>query len=87
MILSKWNYKKHTYEPYEVSDKWNCKLYSEEMEETVNCPHCGKEIRYGDSYTSLEIHNDMGFGFAVCEKCYEKEWLRRREGDEEIVNK
>ena len=74
MILNKWNYKKHIYESYEIPNNWNCKLYSEDMNEIVNCPHCGKKLKYGDTYTSLEIHNNMGFGFGVCEKCYKKEW-------------
>ncbi len=78
MILNKWNYKKQIYEPYNISDEWNCKLYSEDLNEIVNCPHCGKKIKFGDCYTSLEIHNYIGFGFAVCEKCYEEEWIRRK---------
>ena len=28
---------------------------------------------YGDTYTSLEIHTAMGFGYGVCEDCYEFE--------------
>ena len=38
---------------------------------------CGKELKYGDTYTSLEIHTAMGFGYGVCEDCYEFEWKRR----------
>lgn len=73
MILRKWNYKTHKYEPYEISDNWNCKTYSIDMEEVINCPHCGRKLKFGDSYTSLEIHTDMGFGYGVCEKCYQDE--------------
>ena len=75
MILNKWNNKEHTYEPYEIPDDWNCKTYSNDMEEVINCPHCGRKLKYGDSYTSLEIHTDMGFGYGVCEKCYQNEWI------------
>jgi len=78
MELRKWNYEKHEYEPYEIPDEWNCLLYSDDMEEVVNCPHCGKEIEYGETYTSLEFHNMFGLGFGVCEECYEKEWDRKR---------
>jgi hypothetical protein len=81
MILNKWNYDIHDYEPYEVPDDWNCKTYSVDMEEVVNCPQCGKKILFGDGYTSLEVHTDMGFGYAVCEQCYEKEWNRRKKVD------
>ena len=77
MILNKWNYKTHKYNPYIVSDAWNCKTYSNDMNEIVNCPHCGKEIKFGDCYTSLEIHTNIGFGYAVCEECHQKEIERR----------
>ena len=82
MKLNKWNYKTHKYEPYIVSDEWKCKLRCNDLEEKINCPHCGKEIKFGDSYTSLEIHNHIGFGFAVCEKCHNNEILRRMENEE-----
>lgn len=81
MILRKWNYKKHTYESYEIPDNWNCKTFSIDMKEIINCPHCGRKLKYGDSYTSLEIHTDMGFGYGVCEKCYQNEWIRRNSND------
>ena len=83
MILKKWNYKTHQYDDYEVSDNWNCKTYSYDMGEIVNCPHCGKPIPFGYAYTSLEIHTPAGFGYAVCDQCYEDEWQRRREAETE----
>ncbi len=70
MILQKWNYKKHEYEPYEVPDEWNVKTFSNDMSEIINCPHCGKEIEFGDSYTSHEIHTAHGMGYGVCADCY-----------------
>lgn len=83
MILGKWNYKTHKYDDYEVPDDWNVVLYSDDMEEVVNCPHCGKELLYGKTYTSKEIHNSFGLGFGVCEQCYNQEWDRRRKYEEE----
>lgn len=77
MKLRKWNYETHEYEPIEVPDEWNIPLYPDDMEEIVNCPHCGKELPYGETYTSKEIHNWVGLGYGVCEECYEKEWKRR----------
>lgn len=79
MILQKWNYKKHKYEDYEIPDEWNVKTYANGMEEIINCCQCGKKLKFGDSYTSLEVHTEMGFGYSVCEDCYEKEWKRREE--------
>ena len=51
------------------------------MKEIVTCPHCGDLIEYGDSYTSLEFHTEMGFGYAVCESCYELELERKLKND------
>lgn len=78
MEFRKWNYETHEYEPIEVPDEWNVSLYTENMDEIVNCPHCGKELRFGETYTSKEIHNWVGFGYGVCEECYEEEWKRRK---------
>lgn len=42
-MLRRWNYDEQVYEPYEVPDNWNVKSYSEDMDEIVNCPHCGQK--------------------------------------------
>lgn len=80
-LLRKWKYDKHKYESYKIPDTWNCKMYSKDMDEFVNCCQCGKKIKYGDTYTSLEIHNEIGFGYAVCEKCHTLEIKRRLENE------
>lgn len=77
MKLRKWNYETHEYDPYEIPDEWNVPLTTY-LDEIVNCPHCGKELKYGETYTSKEIHNNVGFGYGVCSECYEEEWERRR---------
>lgn len=74
--LNRWNYETQEYDPYGVPDDWNVKSYSDDMDEIVNCPHCGKEVTYGSCYTSREIHTPNGFGYAVCEKCYDVERTR-----------
>ena len=81
MILDKYNWKTKMYECYIVPNTWNVKLYSENMEEIVNCPHCGIEFKYGEGYTSREIHTGMGMGYSVCESCYTKERKREFEGE------
>ena len=78
MLAIKWNWKKDDYETYRIPLDWNCKLYSDNMNEKINCVQCGKIIKYGDSYSSLEIHNEVGLAYPICEKCYEKEWRNRR---------
>ena len=78
--LYKWNYVSHEYIPIEVPAHWNCKTFSLDMNEKINCPHCGKKLKVGDSFTSLEIHEQcFGFGYCVCSDCYNKEWIRRKE--------
>ena len=43
------------------------------MSTIVNCAECGKEMQYGEGYTSGLIHTSGGMGYCVCESCYEKE--------------
>ena len=78
MTLKKWNWKTREYDPYEIPDDWNVKTYSNDMDEIVNCPHCGRKVAFGDCYTSREIHTEHGFGYCVCGDCYAREWERER---------
>lgn len=80
--LRKWNYKKHKYERYDIPFWWKVTTYEKDFNEKINCASCGRKIEYGDSLTSLEIHTNIGFGYCVCEKCYEKEWTRREKDNE-----
>lgn len=78
-ILQKWDCENQAYEPYEVPDDWNVKSYSEDMDEIVNCPHCGRKVTFGSCCTSKEIHTQYGFGYAVCGECYDMERLKEEE--------
>lgn len=77
MILKKWNYETNQYYDYEIPNDWKCKIYSEDLEAIINCPHCGKKIKYGDSFTSFEFHNQFGMGYGVCDECYQEELDKR----------
>ena len=81
MTIRKWNYKTKDYDKYEVPDDWSVVIFCTNMNEPVNCPHCGKQLPYGETYTSLEIHTTLGIGAAVCGECYEKENQRRKENE------
>ena len=84
MILNKWNYEKHGYDSYVVPDNWNVKVGGDNLDEIIHCASCGREGKFGDTYTSLEIHTPLyGFGYAVCEDCHNKEWERRRKHKDE----
>lgn len=76
-FLKKWNYERHDYEDYLIPGDWKVSMYEEDMNTPVNCAHCGKLLPFGDCYTSQEIHNAMGMGYAVCENCYDEEVKRR----------
>ena len=85
-VIQKWDYSSHSYSTIPLISRTplNLKTYSEDINEMVNCCQCLKKIKYGDTYTSKEIHTDLGFGFAVCEDCYEKEWERKRKYEDSI---
>ena len=79
MKLRKWNYELREYEPYEVSDEWDCKWYGTDMAEVINCCQCGKEVKFGKCYSSQEVHTAVGFGYMVCPECHEVEMKRQFE--------
>lgn len=77
MLLRKWNYETHKYEEYTTPTEWDCRTYCEDMSEIINCCQCGKKIAFGDTYSSQEVHNFIGLGYSVCEKCHDVETDRR----------
>lgn len=83
MLVGKWNYKTHKYDEYKKPDDWKIELYTDDMEKIINCCQCGAAVKYGECYTSLEVHNNYGLGFAVCEECYCKERIRKIESKKE----
>ena len=84
MKLEKWNYQKHVYEDYEIPNDWKKSLYEVELDTLVNCCQCGKEIEFGETYTSQEIHTEHGFGFMVCPECHEYEMERRLKNKDNV---
>ena len=77
-----WDPKLKKYFPYELPDSWDTATIRD-LGDEVNCAHCGRRLPYGDCYTSREIHTLIGIGYAVCESCYEQEWMREREARHE----
>lgn len=70
MTINKWNNKKKMYEPYEVPDTWKLTLFSCNMDEIINCTNCGKEIEFGDGYTSQRYYSNNGMAYSECKECY-----------------
>ena len=76
-VLRKWDYDDHDYRPYYVPAEWKVAVYSDDLNDVIQCAHCGKELTYGDSLTSLEIHTVLGMGYSVCSECYDGEFKRK----------
>ena len=66
----RWDEGARAYQPYHVPDGWKLLCYSADMEEPCNCALCGREMTYGEGYTSLQVHTPTGFGYTVCRDCH-----------------
>lgn len=74
MMLQKWDFNKLEYLPFEVPDDRDVALYVPVMETPIDCTNCGKQMTYGESFTSRTIHNFIGLGYPICSECYNVEW-------------
>jgi len=77
ILLQKWNYETNKYEPFE-SPANDTFIWTSALDQPVDCANCGTTHRFGDMYTSRTIHTDTGFGYPVCEVCYEAETRTER---------
>lgn len=77
--IRKWNYETHEYDAYTPPEGWVPVLVTDDMELAIKCASCGKDMDFGSGYTSKELHTTVGFGYPVCEDCYEKESERDRD--------
>lgn len=79
-MIQKWNPAKRKYEPYQPPAGY-ITLFETDMDKPISCAGCGKQITFGEGYSSLQIQNGMGMGYSVCESCHDaelKEELRYR---------
>lgn len=76
-LLQKWDYERHEYGPF-LSPAAREVMLTGDDDSICRCAECGKKIRFGDSFTSIRIHDPIGFGYAVCSDCYQKEWEERK---------
>ncbi len=82
MTIRKWNFEKREYEDYVVPEGKVPMFYSTDMNELGNCASCGRDIKYGDCYTSRQLHTLSGMGYSVCPDCHAKEVRKEREARE-----
>lgn len=78
--VNKWIPSEYRYVEIELPAEWNVIVSSDDMEVMANCAQCGKLMTFGECYTSLELHTNEGWGYAVCEDCYTEEIERREKG-------
>lgn len=79
MKVNRWNYKTHSYDEFEIdTDFFKVGIWFNNINEEINCVCCKRPVRYGDTYTSLEWHDNIGFGYCVCEECYDREHAMRK---------
>lgn len=83
--IRKWNYQKGAYEHY-IPPVGHISLYEPVMETPIVCASCGKQITFGEGYTSFAIHNCVGFGYSVCESCHEAELAEELNSRKEQIN-
>lgn len=74
-MAEKFDFETEKYEPYTLPDK--ASLYEQDLDEVIECASCGRNVVYGDCFTSDAIHNKRGLGYMICPECYEKEWNER----------
>lgn len=74
--LRKWNWKTHKYEDFEIPATRRPATYAYDMDTHIDCASCGVSVAYGLTYTSMEIHTEMGIGYCVCQECFEEECKR-----------
>lgn len=59
------------------------KVYTNDMDLIVECPQCGKRVKFGDLYNSGDWFEPDGvWRIGICIECAEKEWNRVEEDDE-----
>ena len=78
-VAQKWNSYHRKYRPYVLpEDELKCSLLEDSAEKIIACAGCGRPVKFGESFTSLEIHTESGFGFMVCHMCIDQETERAR---------
>lgn len=74
-LAEKYSFKTRRYYPYFLPD--GARLHSKDMKKIIECAECGRQMCFDEGYTSMTIHNYLGFGYMVCPDCYYEE-LRER---------
>lgn len=58
---------------HSVPESWHITIIEPNLGNKCNCASCGKEMTFGEGYTSRIYQTAHGFGYCVCKDCYYKE--------------
>ena len=75
-VVYEWDPLEREYIQTDRSDDKKYITFATDMDVVCNCVCCGKEMKYGDGYTSRRFHTVHGFGYCECEECYKENWKR-----------
>lgn len=79
-VLHRWDPERKEYAPWPVPAEWRVTTLEADMDAPVECAQCGRTLPFGETFTSLEVHElGSGFGYAVCGACHAQERWRRIE--------
>lgn len=82
-IAQKWDPYHKRYRSYVLpEDVMRCSFGERDMDKVIACAGCGKSVKFGNAYTSLEIHTETGIGFSVCSNCHAGEIERATDAEE-----
>jgi hypothetical protein len=84
MDVQQWNFLSREYEPVTFPDDRVPVLYVEDLNTVIDCAGCARRVTAGDCFTSLVLHNSTGFGYMVCEQCYERETAMKAEYEQAV---
>ena len=79
-VAERWDPYHGKYRPYVLpEDELKCSLLEDRMDKVIACAGCGKPVKFGESFTSLEIHTETGF--SVCPNCHAGEIERAKDAE------
>ena len=52
-------------------------IFRQDLKSIVTCARCSTKDEFGNMFSSQEIMNPLGFGYAVCKQCNHDEIERR----------
>ena len=71
MKAYRWDFQRREHD--EVDIPYSCSTYVSDFEAEVTCPRCRRPVKFGETYTSRQYFDRVGFGYGVCSRCHDDE--------------